>query len=197
MTLTDRDKRAVLLLGVVVVGVVAWLSFSGSGGSAKLVRPADSTALAEKRLNRLRQVAATLPAKEGILKQVSAELDQREKGLLQAATAAQAQAQLLQIVRKIGKSQTPPLEIRGEEIGQVHALGDAYGEVGVSVTFESRIEQLVDLLADLTAQTEIVASNDLRIGEASPKDKTLSVRLTVSGVVPKRLVPEKKGLDAF
>ncbi|MEO7142517.1 MAG: type II secretion system protein GspM [Bryobacteraceae bacterium] len=196
MTLTDRDKRAVLLLGAVVAAVVVWLSFP-AGGTAKVVRPADSTALAEKRLNRLRQLAATLPAREGILKQVSSDLDKREKGLLQAATAAQAQAQLVQIVRKLGKAQSPPLEIRGVEIGQVHPFGDAYGEVTVAVTFDARIEQLVDLLADLTAQPEIVASNELRVSPGNPKDKMLSVRLTVSGVVPKRLVPEKKGLDAF
>ncbi|HLJ17667.1 MAG TPA: type II secretion system protein GspM [Bryobacteraceae bacterium] len=196
MTLTDRDKRALLLLGVVVLAVVIWLSFSGSGG-AKVVRPADSTALAEKRLARLRQIAATVPAKQGVLKRVAAELNQREKGLLQTDTAAQAQAQLVQIVRKIGKAQSPPLDVRGVEIGQVRPLGDAYGEVSVSVSFDSGIEQLVDLLADLTAQPEIVASNEMRIAMANPKDKTLNVRLTVSGVVPKRLVPEKKGLEGF
>ena len=196
MTLTDRDKRALLLLGVVVAAVVLWLSFSG-GGSAKAVAPTESVALAERRLEHLRETAATAPAKEAVLQQVQAELAKREKGLLQADTVAQAQAQLMQIVRKIGKAQTPPLNVRGLEVGQVHPLGDAYGEVNVSVSFDSGIEQLVDLLADLTAQPEIVASNELRVTMGNAKEKILNVRLTVSGVVPKRLVPERKGPEAF
>lgn len=196
MTLSDRDKRALLLLGVVVVAVVLWLSFSGSG-SSKVVAPAESTELAEQRLAHLREMAATVPAKQAVLKQVQAELAAREKGLLQADTVAQAQAQLMQIVRKIGKAQTPPLDVRGLEVGQVHPLGDAYGEVNVSVSFDSRIEQLVDLLADLTAQPEIVASNELRVTMGNAKEKILNVRLTVSGVVPKRLVPQQKGPEAF
>lgn len=196
MTLTDRDKRALLLLGVVVVATVIWLSFSG-GGSAKVVTSAESTALAEKRLARLRLLAATAPGKTVVLQKVNAELAQRERGLLQADTVAQAQAQLMQIVRRIGKAQVPPLEVRGLEAGQVHPLGDAYGEVSASVSFESHIEQLVDLLADLSAQPEIVASNELRITMANPKEKILNVRLTVSGVVPKRLVPARKGPEEF
>lgn len=196
MTLSDRDKRALLLLGVVVVAVVLWLSFSGSG-SSKVVAPAESTELAEQRLAHLREMAATVPAKQAVLKQVQAELAVREKSLLQADTVAQAQAQLMQIVRKIGKAQTPPLDVRGLEVGQVHPLGDAYGEVNVSVSFDSRIEQLVDLLADLTAQPEIVASNELRVTMGNAKEKILNVRLTVSGVVPKRLVPQQKGPEAF
>ena len=44
------------------------------------------------------------PAKQEVLQRVSADLAEREKGLIQADTAAQAQAQLLQILRKIAKS---------------------------------------------------------------------------------------------
>ena len=42
----------------------------------------------------LRRQAATLPGKEAVLKQVSLELAEREKGLIPGDTAEQAQAQL-------------------------------------------------------------------------------------------------------
>jgi hypothetical protein len=42
-----------------------------------------------------------------------------------------------------------------------------------------------------------VATNELSINAANAKQKTVSVRMTVSGLVPRRLVPVKKGLAAF
>ena len=56
---------------------------------------------------------------------------------------------------------------------------------------ECRIDQLVNLLAALQAQPELVATSDLRVLSSNAKEKTVAVRLTVSGVVPRRLVPEK------
>jgi hypothetical protein len=198
MTLSTREKRLLAVMGAVAI-VVAISYSSSDSGTVKVVKASGSAELTKKRLEKLREAAATVPAKEAVLRQVTAELDRRQKGLLDGTTAPQAQAQLIQIVRRIGKSQNPPLEIRGSEFGQIRALGDAYGEVSVAVTFDAHIEQLVDLLADLTAQPEIVSSTELRVNAsgANPKEKLLNVRLTVSGVVPRRLVPERKGPETF
>jgi hypothetical protein len=78
-------------------------------------------------------------------------------------------------------------------MGQTRKLGDHYGEVLISVSFDARIEQLVNLLAELTEQPELISTNELRITGAAEKDKSMPVRLTVSGVVSRALVPEKKG----
>jgi hypothetical protein len=78
-------------------------------------------------------------------------------------------------------------------MGQTRKLGDHYGEVLISVSFDARIEQIVNLLAELTEQPELIATIVLRISGATGKDKSMPVRLTVSGVVPRSLVPEKKG----
>src|SRR5262249_38176088 len=115
-----------------------------------------------------------------------------ERRVLQADTAAQAQAQLLQIVRRVAQSQNPVVEVRGSEFGAVKALGD-YGEAPVSINVECGIEQLLNILSELTAQQELIAVNELRIYSANAKQKTNNVRLMVTAVVPKRLVPEKKG----
>jgi len=61
----------------------------------------------------------------------------------------------------------------------------------VSVQIDCRIDQLVNILAALPAQPELVSTSDLRVTSSNAKEKTVGVRLTLSGVVPRRLVPEK------
>lgn len=198
MTISDRDRRALSILAVAVLLVaVYWLMTSPSGSSTKVVQPVESAARLEKRLDTLRREAATVPAKEAILKQVSAELAQREKGLIQADTAAQAQARLVEILKEIAKNQQPPLDVRQIELGQVRAFGDSYGEVPVSITIDCRTDQLVNFMAFLSAQPELIATEEIRFGFANQKMKTMPVRLTISGMVPRRLVPEKKASTAF
>jgi hypothetical protein len=155
--------------------------------------PVESVDRVEKGLANLRTRAAALPVKEVLLQQASVELAEREKGLIPGDTADQAQAQLLQVVRRVARAQTPPLEIRQVELGQPRSYGTAYGEVTLSVTVDCRIEELVNLLATMSAQPETIATDEIRFGLANPKQKTMPVRITVSGIVAQRLAPQKKG----
>ena len=192
MKLQDRDKRALMLLAVAAAVLIGWWATSSDDKSTAVVAAVDNIPAAEKRLERLRLLAASVPGKQQVLDQVSTELKEREKGLIHADTAAQAQAQLLQILRTLAKKQTPPIDLRNTEIGTVKPFGDKYGEVTVALNFESRIDQLINLLSDVTAQKEIIGINDMRIGGAHPKEKTMPVRLTISGLVRRELVPDKK-----
>ena len=200
MTLQERDKRALIGLGVVLaLALIYWIATSSSTttGSAKVVAPVESVPRDEKRIAALRTSMATLDGKQAVLKQVSAELAEREKGLIPGDTAEQAQAQLLQIMRRLAKAQAPPLDFRQTELGQPRSYGDAYARVAVSVTIDCRIDELLNLLAALSAQPELISTDDIRCGSANAKSKAMPVRLTVSGLVPRRLVPEKKGLPAL
>ena len=162
-----------------------------------MIAPVDSVEHAEKTLTRLRKQAATVPGKEAVLKKVSDELAGREKGLIKGDTAAQAQAQLVQIVREVAKNQSPPLEIKQVELGPPRPFGDAYGEVTLSVTIECRIDQLVNYLTYLSTQPEIIATDDIRFVGSNQKLKTNQVRLTIAGLVPRKLVPVRKGVASF
>jgi hypothetical protein len=193
MKLQEREKKLLIGWAVVMTLGLGWWATSSDDGPAPVVQAVDNIPSAERRLALLRQLAASVPGKQEVLDQVSAELAAREKGLIQADTAAQAQAQLLQILRKLGKAQSSPIDMRNSEIGQVKPYGDKYGEVAVSLSFEAHMEQLVQLLSDLTAQKEMIGVNELRVGSANPKEKTVPVRLTVSGLVRRELVPDKKG----
>jgi hypothetical protein len=197
MTIEKRDRRALVLLGVVGALILVWWIGSSDDKVVQVVASTDSVPVVEKRLAKLRETAAAVTGREQAVQKVKLELTTREAGLIQADTAQQAQAQLLQILRRVGKAETPPIDIRGSEIGQIKALSDDYGEVSVSVSFDCRIEQLVNLLAALTSQKELIATSEIRLGNAHPKEKIMPVRLTVSGVVPRKLIPEKKGVTAF
>ena len=191
MTTGTLDRRMLLVL-VAGVSLVLVLRFVVMADKRPVVVAAyDSVPLAEKRLAKLRETVATVPGKDKIAKQAAADLATREKGMILADTAAQAQAQLLDIIRRAGKD--GGIDVRGAEEMKVRPLADDYGEVVVAVSFTCRIEQFVNLMTDLANRPELLATSDIRVAASNPKEKTVLVRLGLSGVVPRKLVPAKKG----
>ena len=193
MTTGSLDRRHALLLalGVALVLVLRFVVFADK--QPAVVRASDSVPMAEKRLARLRKISATVPAKEKIAQAVQADLAQREKGMILADTAAQAQAQLLEIIKHAGKDEG--IDVRGAEEMKVRPMADDYAEITVAVAFNCRIEQFVNFMADLANRPELLAPNDIRVSAANPKDKTVSVRLGLSAVAPRKLVPAKKAVQ--
>lgn len=194
MNLSERDQKALKYLGGALL-LAGSIYFWPAGTATAAAASVNATEVLEKRLSKSRALLMQVPDKQAVLKQAQADLAVREKGLLVADTSAQAQAQLFQILRRVGRAQGPPIEVRANEIGQARMFADDYGEVSVSVSFECGIEQLVNLLADLGAQPELLATSEIRIGQAAGAQKVIPVRLTISGIVPRKLIPEKKGLS--
>lgn len=194
MTLSSKDRRNLAIIGVGVVLIFLRLEFH-EDTVAPVVTSADSVPTAERRLERLREMAATVPGREAVLQKAAAELQSREAGVLKADTAAQAQAQLLDVIRRAATANG--IDARGAEEMRVKALADDYGEVSVAVTFTCAIEQLVNFLADLANQPQLLATTEIDISGGTDKEKKVQVRLGLSGVVPKKLVPAKKRLEEF
>ena len=194
MNMSERDQKALKYLGGALL-LAGAIYFWPAGAAVETAAAANGTEVLEKRLSNSRALLLQVPDKQAVLKQAQADLGVREKGLLVADTAAQAQAQLFQILRRVGRAQGPPIEVRATEIGQARMFGEDYGEVSVAVSFECGIEQLVNLLADLGAQPELLATSEIRVGQAAGAQKVIPVRLTISGIVPRKLIPEKKGLS--
>jgi hypothetical protein len=191
-TLTERDRRAIILLvafGLVFLAVRFWPE-----SDAVAVVESASIPQTERRVQRLRQIDSSLASREEIRKRVAEALAGREKGLIQAETAAQAEAQILQIVRRVLRAQSPPVELRGSELRQPRPVGEEYGEVSVQVTLDCGIEQVLNLLSDLGSQPEALGTVALTFDAANPKQKTVPARIVVSALVPKKLLPKKDGL---
>jgi len=184
----DRKTAIFLVAGLAAIVVLRFWVYGDS--STGVVAASESIPTAEQRLARVRQLSAMLPGKEAVLKQVAADLAVREKGLLVADTYPQAQAYLLSLIQKVAQSNG--FAAPGAESWDVKPLGNDYGEVSVSVAFTCGIEQLVNFLAAIANQPELLATNEISISGGADKKKNLLVRLRLSGVVPKKLLPAKK-----
>ncbi len=194
MIVSTRNQRALIILAVVlVIAAIAELGFdSGTAPTAQVVS-LNSDQL-RQRVALLRQTAAALPVREAFLKQSNADLADRERGIIQAATAAEAQAQLVLTAQRLGKSNG--LDVRGTDSASPKAFGE-YGIVYATISFDCHIEQLLNFLADLSREPELIVPSEEHIVSGNAKEKTMGVRIILAGVVPKKLIPEKKGLGAF
>jgi hypothetical protein len=197
MTIGTLDKRTGfgLLAGLAVTLILRFVIMGGDS-TAAVVSPADSIAQAEKRLQRVRQVAATVPGKEAVLKQETALLETAEKGVFKTETESQAHAQLLEMVNNVAKANG--VQTRGQDEYRSKPVSADYGEITVGVSFSCDVVQLVNFLAGLAGQDLILATNGIHITGGTDKKKMLQVRISVSGLVPRKLLaPEKKGLAGF
>jgi hypothetical protein len=195
MTVGKLDRRTAVMFGLGVAAILV-IRFGIYGDSAtEVVAAGDSVPAAEARLERLRRIAAMAPARRSETQRARAELAEREKGLIVAETPAQAQEQLLQIVRRTGEKEG--IDVRGAEELKIAALGADYGEVSVTVSFTCAIEQFVNFMAALAGEPQLVSTREVHVSAGNPKQKTIQVRLAVSGAVPKNLVPVKKGPALF
>lgn len=192
MQVGSLDKRSAIMLavGVAAILIVRFVFFSDSTGSpAATVVAADTIPAAERRLEKVRQIASTVPGKEELVKQARAELTEREKGVLKADTEAQAQAQLLELVQGIAR--TNSIDARGmQEFRDAPISGD-YGEIWTTVSFTCTIDQLVNFLSALGNQPQILATHDVHVTGGNDKKKAIQVRLSISAVVPRSLLPKK------
>jgi len=194
MTVGTLDRRTILILGAGLLLILA-ARFALVNRQSGVVEATESAPLAERRLALVRQKAATLAGREAVLKQARAELATREAGLLKADTKEQAEAVLLEQVQDIAKANG--IDARGNQGFREKLLGADYAEVSATVNFTCGIEQLVNLLASLADEPEILATEDLRMTGGADKKKNVQVQLSVTGVVPRRLIPQKKGGTAF
>ncbi len=188
----DRRSRTMLLAGAaLLIPAAAWRYGLFASSDTGTLPAAEAIPIAEKRLEALRAKAASVPGKEARLRQAQAELATREKGILKADTKAQAQAQLLEMVQAIAKANG--IEVRGVERMGESVVSSDYGEVSVDVAFVCGIDQLVNLMAALADQPQILATNELRVNGGNDKKKTIQVHLSVGALVARKLLPQKKG----
>jgi hypothetical protein len=192
MNQLSRGRKIMLYgtLASMLAGVLVRYGAVG-GDQGSVVASHDSIPVARQRLEILRRKAATVPAKEAILKQVTTELQQREKGIVLASTAEQARAHLLEVLHSAAVANG--FDSQGAaQLPAPTALGKDYGQVSVGQNFTCGIDQLVNFLSAIANEPEILATDSIFVAPVRNKNKDIVVRLMFSGVIPKSLVPEKK-----
>jgi Tfp pilus assembly protein PilO len=190
MTLGSFDRKTAIRLGAGVAAVLLLKFVVFADKQPAVVGAVENIPAAEARLKRMREIAATVPAREAQLKQAMSELESREKGILKADTAAQAQAQLQDKLHRVGLANG--IDIRGIEEQRVKPLGADYGMATVSVRFACGIEQLVNFLAALANEPELFSTDEIGVTGNAENKRTVQVRLTVAGVVTRKIALEKK-----
>ena len=194
MNISARDRRALAVVGFVLLGVSIFKLMTMSDGASLPQAVSLGSAQLKQRDALLRQTAAALPVREALLKQTDADLADRERGIIQADTFAEAQAELVLAARRIGNANQ--LDVRASDSPAPRVFGD-YGMVYAAITFDCHIEQLLNFLADLTHEQELIVPSEERMAASNTKEKLMAVRIVLAGVVAKKLIPEKKGLGAF
>lgn len=181
-------------LGVMLAGVI--VRYSGVADSNQVVESHDTIPVAKQRLAILRRKAATVPGKEAVWKQVSAELAAREKGIVTADTYEQARAHLMDVLHQTATANG--FDSQGAtQLPEPTALGKDYGQISVGQNFTCGIDQLVNFLSAIANQPEILATDTVVVQPLRNPKKEINVRLTFAGVIPKKLVPAKKVLRTF
>jgi hypothetical protein len=189
MTVGTLDRKTAILAVSGVAAILLLRLVLGNNSAPAVVGTTESVPQALARLEKLRRVAATVPGKEDLMKQAAAELQAREKGMLKADTAAQSLAHLQEILNRVGRANG--VDIRGVEEARMKVAGD-YGSALVTVRFSCTIDQLVNLVAALAGEPELIATEELQVTGSTDKNKVIQVRLTLAGIVPKKLAQEKK-----
>jgi hypothetical protein len=190
MTTGSFDRKTAIRLGAGVAAILLLRFVVFSDKSPTVVAATENIPAAEARLRRMREIAATIPALEQRAKVAGADLDTREKGLLKADTAAQAHAQVQDLLHRVGLANG--IDIRGFEDQRIRPLGKDYGEASVSVRFTCAIDQLVNFLAALDAEQQMFSTSEIQITGTTDPKKMIQVRLTVAGAVTKKVATEKR-----
>ena len=194
MTISERDRRAIKFLAwAIIPSLLFWLWPSRDDASA--VKPAvtalvNTPAGLEQQLQRLRLKDSHIPEKQDHLKDLQNQLDAREKGLIVADTLPQSQALLAQALRATARQEG--FELRSLIVTPASIYGGEYGQIGIQIGAECQIDQIVNFMADLTRRSELLSTDDIRVNLVNVKTKQLQFSVVVTGLVPKRLVPEKR-----
>jgi Tfp pilus assembly protein PilO len=194
MNVSGREKRLLLALAAMVVLWIVFQFVPEEDAAPAVVpvagagAPAGSVEAAQKKLSLARTQAARLPGLEEELKKHEAALASLEKRLLTGDTGPQASANLTNAVRRLVRAQGDGVNLRNTDLGSIRPAGE-YAEVAININVDCRIEGLLNLLADLTAQPELIAWRDLRIVSADQKTKRLNAQFTVAARGSKKLLP--------
>jgi hypothetical protein len=193
--MNQTRRRQIALFGTLGVMAVLVAARFGAFSGGDVVVSHTTIPVAKQRLEILRRKAATVPGKETVLQQVKAELEQREKGIFQAGTAEQARARLMDVLHKTALANG--FDTQGAaQLPEPKALGKDYGQVSLAQNFTCGIDQLVNFLSAIANEPEILATDTISVQPIRNKNKDIQVRLTLSGVIDKKLIPVKKG-DSF
>lgn len=195
MPVSDRDRRALLFLGIAFVLFLLlqtdWIlpppgAAVSSLGSVEAEQ--NKLLLAQTQVRQ----EPLLSAEYRSLKSLEESLEDR---LLESETAALAQAEMRERVGEL--LEDAGISMRASRFTNVEAEGEDFAQVPLIVDFTCDVTRFVNLLADIANAQEILSTREIKVSLANPKTKAVRVELTISGYLPITSTPEliKKSRD--
>lgn len=186
--MTERDKKALIGLGIAVVLFLLLqtdMPLPGLGGGAT---GAASVEAAEQKLRLTRARAGRAPLVEAVARSARESLEGLEKGLLESENAALAKAEMRQIVEDLLRAEGISMDSAG--FAAVEREGEHYAAVPIVVDVGCRIEQFVNWLAAVGNAPKLLATRTIRVGSVNKETKAVKARVTVAGFLPVARTPE-------
>ena len=195
MPVSDRDRRALLFLGIAFVLFLLlqtdWIlpppgAAVSSLGSVEAEQ--NKLLLAQTQVRQ----EPLLSAEYRSLKSLEESLEDR---LLESETAALAQAEMRERVGEL--LEDAGISMRASRFTNVEAEGEDFAQVPLIVDFTCDVTRFVNLLADIANAQEILSTREIKVSLANPKTKAVRVELTISGYLLITSTPEliKKSRD--
>ena len=189
--LSQRDKRALLLLGPVAIVFVV-LQFGVPTRTRPATAAAYSADVIEKRLQRPQERVRQRPRAAAEAEAAAKALAEAEKGLLKASTPALASAEMQQLMKELLQGQG--INMQASEFGAPKAVGEDYAQVPLTVAFNCAIEQWINLMAALRNAPQGLSTLEVRLSPGDQKNKLMQVRMVVAGYIPASLLAGAKGV---
>jgi Tfp pilus assembly protein PilO len=189
VTVTKRDKRALIILGVTLVLFVLLQGdlFFSTGLSSESMNP-ESIEVIEQKFRLTRAHAGRVPLVQAQAKSVQENLERIEKGLLASQNIALAQAEMRQILERL--LQAEDIAMKNAKFVSAESKSDHYAAVPIAVNFSCRIEQLVNWVAAVGNASQLLSTSSIRIDSPNLDSKTVRVTATVAGFLPASRAPE-------
>ncbi|MBH00194.1 MAG: hypothetical protein CMN58_07635 [Solibacterales bacterium] len=189
VTVTTRDKRALIILGVTLVLFMLLQGdlFFPTGFSSESVN-SESLEGIERQFRLTRARAGRIPLVQAQAKTVQENLERMEKGLLASQNIALAQAEMRQILER--SLQAEDIVMENARFVSAESKNDHYAAIPVTVNFSCHIEQLVNWVAAVGNSSQLLSTIKIRIDSPNSDSKTVRVTATVAGFLPASRAPE-------
>lgn len=201
MTLQSRDKRAILILGV-VVALYALLSWAALPAYDALTGAETAALESETLLEKYRQVVGRKGRYDGLLNQVEQQRQQASTRVIQAANPSLAAVELQSLVE--GLAQRLGIMFSQRSVLPPTPGVDAFREISMSLAFVGTPQQMVSFLTEVRALPRSVRVLTMNVSpvqvaqeapKGSPFSKDVRVSLTLGAWVqlPQAAQPPSKG----
>ena len=188
MPVADRDRRALMFLGI---AFVLFLLLQTDWILPPQGATASTTGSIEAEQNKLLLAQAQVrqePLLSAGYRSLSSLEESLEDRLLESETAALAQAEMRERVGELLEG--AGISMRASRFTTVKAEGEDFAQVPLIVDFTCDVTRFVNLLADIANARELLSTREIKVLSANPKTKAVRVQLTVSGYLPIARTPE-------